>query len=175
MRTVCALIATRCPHGWGVLKWTCLNRSPLMATRYHYQGGSLSNVPRPEGGWEDYTMRFNASWIMVEWDPPVNRLARLKTLLSRNFLGRCKKNLENENLMQRLQWFCGFFFQKQKHNCNRAILLSFLLKEIRLISRIYCINFTMSIILIFIFLLRRLWCSIKPKALHLMASLFFKI
>ena len=103
MRTAClpttrVSIATRCQHQG---RW-CLqvNRSPVLATRRHYQGrpctvsnkfehvwGSGPGVGGPlhsevscrgararTGLGSPFTVRANVSWLMVTWDlPPVDR------------------------------------------------------------------------------------------------------
>ena len=39
--TVCASIVTWCPHRWEILKWTTLNRSPVLAIRCQYYWGGV--------------------------------------------------------------------------------------------------------------------------------------
>ena len=61
LQTICALVAkTRC-CSWGVgglcLKWTSLNRSPVLATRC-------------QSGGRGCTVSSKASWIMVTCAPP---------------------------------------------------------------------------------------------------------
>ena len=52
----------------GVLKWTSLNSSLVMAiSRWTGVGGSLYSKSHVRGG---CTVRFNASWVVVTWLPP---------------------------------------------------------------------------------------------------------
>ena len=52
--------------------------------------GPMSGVQRERGGRPHVggvcTVRSNVSWVMVTWDPLVNRQTPVKTLLSRNFV-----------------------------------------------------------------------------------------
>ena len=68
LQTICASVAkTRC-CSWGVgglcLKWTSLNRSPVLATRC--QSGGDPQV----WCWGGCTVSSKASWIMVTCAPP---------------------------------------------------------------------------------------------------------
>ena len=66
-----------------------------MTTRYHYQGvpGLMCGGSKVWLG-GTCTVRSNASWVMVRWGPPspvdsmTDGQTRLKTFLSRNFVGR---------------------------------------------------------------------------------------
>ena len=64
------LTTTRCQHWRGVLKWTSLNRSPVMATRCHQQEGqwgSLRSHVQGRGGAGICTVSSNASWVIPLW------------------------------------------------------------------------------------------------------------
>ena len=53
-------------------------------------GSGPGTYPCTEVGWAGECpcmVRFNASWVLVTWDPLEDRHTRLKTLPSRNFVG----------------------------------------------------------------------------------------
>ena len=75
--TVCALVATtRCQHQGGeVLRWTSLNRTPVMTTRCHKQGSRrcpMSDVQGEQGwGSQVWCPRENCGW---GWEDPMSNI-----------------------------------------------------------------------------------------------------
>ena len=65
-----------------VLKWRRTNRSPMMATRCHYQGSLYNDVScwrspctMRSHARRGCTVRSYVPWVMVTWNPSPNRMA----------------------------------------------------------------------------------------------------
>ena len=99
-----------------VLKWTSVNRSPVMATRwgFHVWCPGLVMGQLPEG--RPCTVRSNSSWVMVTWGPPCrhnDRQIRPKTLpYHKTSLAGGKNDLPssfNTVTNFRIRDFCRFY------------------------------------------------------------------
>ena len=71
-------------HEW----LTSHTNGPFSCTSYWKHYLPITSLVGGQGQGDPCTVRSNASWVMVTWWPPVNGQTRLKTLPSRNFVGR---------------------------------------------------------------------------------------
>ena len=108
----CLVLASRC-HTEGVLKWTGLNRYPVLAQDIiSRELGPGRGVSLYRGG-VPCIMRSNASWIMVTWDLHWTECKQtdVKILPFHNFVGRSKITSQLENEFYCIKHWWGLYEQ----------------------------------------------------------------
>ena len=87
--TIHALVATRCQHWWvgWVLKWTSLNRSPVMATRCHWQGNQDQGSFNGDQRWGKGRAEDSYIWCQLRGGAKEDRCSEIQSIMGDGHVG----------------------------------------------------------------------------------------